>query len=316
MAFKEQEVLAALRVLVCVAKADGVIRVEEREALQAALSGTTLPEDVSVDRLLQEDVDLREQLALLRHAVDREKVYEATLSMAYAEGECSPEERRMLEEVRMGLGISEEKASVSENLARDIGQTLVPGSVEPIANPEKRARAVDGDIWKYSVIAAALGAFPVPIADIAVSIAIVGLQAKMFHDIGRTYGFTTSKEQVKNLIGGVGVGTGARIAVVSVAKFIPGWGSLVGAVTSFASTYALGKVAKRYYDDGGRADVEELRDLFSSAEREGRAVYHRDREEIERKSMEARPKIERLARQLKEGQITTQEYEQKIASLK
>ena len=182
------------------------------------------------------------------------------MSLAYVDQEASTEEKKVLEEIRVGLGIPEEQATLSTKLAREIGETLVPSAIEPITDPEQKKRAVDGDIRKYAVIAAVLGAFPIRVADLAVNVGVVGLHTKMFHDIGRAHGFTTTKEQIKNLIGGVGIGTGARIAVVSLAKFIPGWGSLIGAATNFAATYALGKVAKRYYASQAKADFRELKE--------------------------------------------------------
>ncbi|MBI2917099.1 MAG: hypothetical protein HYY01_03810 [Chloroflexi bacterium] len=315
MALNEREVMAALRVLVGVAKADGVIHEAERAALEAALAGVQLPEGMSLDKLLQETVDVGAQLALLESAEAKGKVYEAAVSLAYAEREGSTEEKKLLEQIRSGLGIAEEEATLATRLAREIGETLVPGAVEPVTDPEQREKAVDSDIRKYSVIAAALGAFPIPVADLVVNLGVVGLHTKMFHDIGRSYGFTTTKEQVKNLIGGVGVGTGARVAVVSLAKFIPGWGSVVGATTNFVATYALGKVAKRYYTSQGQADLKDLKDLFASAQKEGRVVYDQNRAEIESKANASKARLEALATQLRQGSITPEEYQRQVADL-
>lgn len=315
MELNEREVMAALRILICVAKADGEIHEAEKEALQTALTGAQLPQGVSLERLLEENVDLGQQLALLESSEAKEKVYEAAVSLAYADKEGSRGEKKLLEEIRGKLGISEEQATVATKLARGIGETLVPGAIEPISDPQQREKAVDGDIRKYSVIAAALGAFPIPVADLAVNLGVVGLHTKMFHDIGRFYGFTTTKEQVKNLIGGVGIGTGARVAVVSLAKFIPGWGSLIGAATNFGATYALGKVAKKYYASQAQADLKELKEMFASAEKEGRAVYAQNRAEIESMASASKPRLEALAAQLKQGQITAEQYEREIAQL-
>lgn len=315
MAFNEQETLAALRILVSVAKADGVIHDAEKEGLRDALTGAKLPSDVTIEKLMAEKIDMKQELGKLQSSEAKQKVYEAAVSMVYAKGDSSAEEKIILEEIRIIAGVSDVEASFMTKLTREVGDTLVPGSVDPIKDPEIREKAVNADIRKYGIIAAAMGAFPIPLADIAVNIAVVGLHAKMFHDIGRAYGFTTSKEQIKNLMGGVGVGTGARIAVVSLSKFIPGWGSVVGAVTNFAATYALGRVAKRYYDSQGSADIKELKAIFVSAEKEGREIYKSDKADIENKGEAIKPALEALAIELKDGKITAEQYEKKVSEL-
>lgn len=315
MAFNEQETIAALRVLVFVAKADGTVQPEQKDAIESALSSASLPQGVSIDRLLEETIDINKELGLLKVSTSKEAVYEAAVSMTYASGEPAKAEKLALEQIRAGLEITEAESNQMTRLAKEVGETLIPGSIEAISDPEKREKSVNADINKYAIISAALGAFPIPIADIAVNIGVVALQTKMFHDIGRLYGYTATKAQIKSVLGGIGLGTGARIAVVTLAKFIPGWGSVVGAVTNFGATYAVGKVAKRYYESQGVADPKELKALFASAEKEGRGLYNVERAEIERKSKTIKPDVERLAKDLQEGKISSEEYERKISDL-
>src|SRR6185503_17068395 len=105
---------------------------------------------------------------------------------------------------------------------------------------------------KYSILSGVLGINPIPIASLVTDFAVVGLQAKMFSDIGRHWGHESSRETAKHVIAGIGVGAAARIGVNQLAKFIPGVGSVFAASTNFASTWALGQVAKQYWQSGGK----------------------------------------------------------------
>jgi uncharacterized protein (DUF697 family)/tellurite resistance protein len=315
MSMQEKESVAALRVLVAVAKVDGRPQDEERKALQAALANVKLPPEVTIDKLMQERTDVKAELGKLQAPEDKEALFRAAYSMVHADGQPTEEGKRLLDEIRTSLGIRQEEASFASKVVKEATETLVPGTIEPISDPQRREKAVDSDVLKYSTIAAVLGAFPIPVADLAVNIAVVGVQTKMFHDLGRYFGFTSTKEQIKNLMAGIGVGTGARVAIVSIAKFIPGWGSVVGAVTNFAATWALGKVAKRYYESGGKADARTLKEVFDSAEKEGRAVYDREKKTIETKAEAAKGRVTTLATDLKEGKITQEQYQKELAEI-
>ena len=55
MTSTETEVLAGIRVLVCIAKADGVLHAEEEKALASAFEASPLPEGITLDGLLGEN---------------------------------------------------------------------------------------------------------------------------------------------------------------------------------------------------------------------------------------------------------------------
>ena len=106
---------------------------------------------------------------------------------------------------------------------------MLPSSIQPVSDPVLRATEIKSDVLKYSVLSGALGAFPIPGLAIATDLAVVGLQVKLVRDIGQRWGHKVDKQAAASLLGGLGLGTGARIAVSNLAKLIPVWGSVVGA---------------------------------------------------------------------------------------
>jgi len=160
-----------------------------------------------------------------------------------------------------------------------------------------------------------LGAFPVPGVAIATDIAVVALQAKLVRDIGQYFGNTMDKKAVSSLLGGIVGGTGMRIAVNNLAKLVPGWGSVVGATTSFATTWGLGKVAERYFASGGTVPVAQLRAEFKNAKKDGKEAYDKNKESVEAKANRTKLALEALNADLQAHRITQDEYDERVEKL-
>src|SRR5213596_161163 len=77
----EKEALASLRVLVCVAKADGELAPEKRMALENAFTGLQMPGNSTPASVLDEKVDLDVQLRLFTTPESRESLYQSALGM-------------------------------------------------------------------------------------------------------------------------------------------------------------------------------------------------------------------------------------------
>lgn len=95
------------------------------------------------------------------------------------------------------------------------------------------------------------GAVPIPIADF---FAVSAVQMDMIRRLANIYGVDFSEKEGKALISSLTSAGLARLGARLV-KFIPGAGSIVGAVTlsvlSGASTYALGNLFKEHFETGG-----------------------------------------------------------------
>lgn len=310
----EKEALAGLRILVAVAKADGKVTTEERAALESALEA--IPgAAVSVSALLEQNANLDELIPQITSIEAREQVYQSAYSLAHADGEASPEEMKIIDRLRTEYRVADEKVAITKRLFQEAKDTVLPSHIQAVADPAKRAKEIREDVYKYSILTGVLGAFPVPGVAIATDLAIVALQVKMTRDIGLYWGHKMDKQAAKSLLGGLGLGTGARIAVSNLAKLVPGWGSAFGAASAFAATWALGKIANRYFENDGKLDMGLLKKEMKAAEKEGKAAFEENKAAIEAKQKEAEGKLAALNADLRAGKLAQDEYEKQVASL-
>ena len=111
------------------------------------------------------------------------------------------------------------------------------------------------EIASFCVAAGAIGAIPIPFADIA---PLYGLQISMIIAIALTFGISidknTAKQHLKSLAASVGVGAAAGLVgkvAASSLKLIPGVGTVIGGVINASiassSTAAIGKAAVDMY---------------------------------------------------------------------
>jgi uncharacterized protein (DUF697 family) len=315
MSMNETETLASLKVLVCMAKADGTLAPEERAVLEDAIQAAP-PAGVTVDALLNGAYDVDAELARITSQEGRDATFSSAFAMAYADRHVDPAEQALLDKIEKAFVVPKETKGLFGRLFAEAKDTVSLTSIAPIADPARRKKEIDEDVLKYSILSAVLGAFPIPIVSIATDLAVVGLQAKMFRDIGQYWGRESTKDTAKQIMGGLGVGTGARIAVNNLAKFIPGVGSVVAASTNFASTWALGKVANQYWESGGKADMKMMKELFQRSKQEGKKEYEANKAAIEAKKRENKAALEALAAEYKAGRISQADYERRVLELK
>jgi uncharacterized protein (DUF697 family)/tellurite resistance protein len=310
----EVEARATLRVLVAMAKADGTVHEDERAALDEAANAVELPSGIAISAVLEETIDVDAELAKIQSVDARKEAYRSAYAMANADSVCSKEEQAILDRMKDALAISAEEQSLLKRLFAETKDTVLPSHIQAVADPAKRAREIREDTLKYAVLSAVLGAFPVPGLAIATDLAVVALQVKLVRDIGQYYGHTVDKKAAGSLLTGLGVGTGARIALGNIAKLLPGWGSVVGASTSFASTWALGKVIESYFERGAK-DVAGLGADFKAAQKEGKVAFKEQKAAIEAKQAEAKSELEQLNEARDAGDLSQSEYEAKVAAL-
>lgn len=316
MSMNEIESVASLKVLVCVAKADRAITAEERSVLDEAVRNAKLPGNLTSQVLLDGNYDFDALLKEITSQEARDATFSSAFAMAYADRSCDPAEQALLEKIEKAFVVPKEKKGMFNRLFEEARDTISLSSITPIADPKARQREINEDVLKYSILSAVLGLNPIPVVSIATDVAVVGLQAKMFRDIGQYWGRETSQDTVKQVMGGVGVGTGARIAVNNLAKFLPGFGSVVAATTNFASTWALGKVANQYWESGGKADMKMLKELFVRSKEEGKTAYQQHKAEIDAKQKANKADLDTLAGEYKAGKITQSDYERRVVELK
>lgn len=306
--------LPTLEFIIAIARADGVIQPAEREIIETYAEGL-LPAGTTLTTLLEGPVDVDGILKRVTTAEARERAFEAGWALAKADGTCTADEQAILDRAKTAWEIGEAKVSTLDRLINEAKDTVLPSNIQPIADAEKRAAAIKEDVLKYSVLTAVLGAFPLPGVAIVTDLAVVGLQVKLIRDIGQYYDHKLDAEAAKSLLGSVGVGIGARIALSNVAKLVPGFGSAVGAATAFGATWAIGRMGVAFFENGGKLDVEMLKKVFTTAQKEGKEAYKNQAATVEAKSEASKAELGKLSQARKEGLISESEYQSKVEKM-
>ena len=141
----------------------------------------------------------------------------------------------------------------------------------------ERHMAASKIISSASIWSAAAGIVPIPILDL---LALATVQGKMVIDLSMLYGERPSNEVARGLVA-VLIGTIAPTGLTGVlvgsgVKAMPVFGAILGAVSmagfSSASTYAIGKIFIRHFEQGGTlasfsadAVAEDLKAEFAKA---------------------------------------------------
>jgi len=318
MTLPPQEALAGIKILIFMARADGIFRAEEEQILLETYETLGLPPEVSLLDLVRKDIDLEAELAHITTPAAREQVYAAALALACADRNRSPEEREVLARIKNAFAVATPKTDLLQRFMDDTRNTLLPAEIAPISDPAERDKTIEQVIQNYAIFTAVLGAFPIPGVALVVDIAILTFQLKMIEEIGRYWGYTTNRRDAEllrdGMVGGMGVSL-FRIAISNAVKLIPGWGSVVGASLSYASTWAFGKVANQYYASGGKLDAQALQAAFRQARKEGEKIYEQNKAEIAKKQEVYASQITELNEQLQQGTITQEQYQAKLTEL-
>jgi uncharacterized protein (DUF697 family)/uncharacterized tellurite resistance protein B-like protein len=225
--------------------------------------------------------------------------YEMAVHVIDADGTQTEAELAFLSALRGQLGLGDAEA---QDLARNgnaiadaaygaaaaaggaTGTSVGIGAPAQPVTPGHEAE-MDKSILNYSILNGALELLPQSWA----TMAIIPLQTRMVYRIGQRYGYELDSGHVKEFLATVGVGLASQYLEQAGRKLIGGLfgklaGGLVGglargatgAAFSFASTYALGQLAKRYYGGGRTMSAAVLRQTFDellSPARELQARY-------------------------------------------
>ena len=121
-------------------------------------------------------------------------------------------------------------------------------------------------IKSTTAICAAVGAQPIPLADMPI---LTSLQVLMVSGImyisGRERSLRAATEFIAALGANVGVGMLLREGARAMLKFFPGWGNVVCGMVAGAGTYAMGRAATAYFLEG--ASLKEARQTYLKSRR-------------------------------------------------
>jgi uncharacterized protein (DUF697 family) len=299
----EQERDGVLTIAMLAAFADGSNTDQERAEIRriadalGAESGANMPQ--LYQNVLLKKVGVTDAAVMVTSAEGRALAYEFAAGVCNADGALSPAETAFLASLQAALGLAAPQAG--EVLKQSAAMAAAPlmssatssASVEPKYASTMTEAELDKMILNYSILNGALELLPQSLA----SMAIIPLQMKMVYRIGKSHGFELDKGHIKDFLGTLGVGLtsqyveqfGRRLVGGLLGKLAGGVGRMAGsAVTgsafSFATTYALGQVAKRYYANGRTLSADTLKASFAGVLGEAKQLQTRYLPEIRQKA--------------------------------
>lgn len=297
---------AVMTIALLAAFADGNDEQRERAELQrvADTLGATSAVAALVKDVLLKRVTLPQAVAALTTPEARQLAYELAVGVCDADELRNAAETRFLADLGAQLGLSQPdivaRAADADELATlplAAPRAAVSGDVVA-ATPSLSEQQLDEIVLKAAVLNGALELLPQTLA----TMAIIPLQMKLVHRIGAAYGYESDRTQIRDLLATLGVGlTGQYLETIG-RRLLGGLfgkagggllGSLAsgatGAAFSFASTYAIGAVARRYYAGGRVMSAELLRAGFIEMLAQGRTLQQRYLPQIEQQARTLNP---------------------------
>lgn len=142
-------------------------------------------------------------------------------------------------------------------------------------SPNERDSAAADLIEKCGYAAAALTIVPIPGTEI---VAVMPIHVGMVVGLGHIYGQEITKQSATDMVIRIGatVGlslVGSRLATTAAKVLLPGLGGLLAAPLMFASTYAIGSVARAYFESEGKLTEDEMKDVYKRASAEAKSNF-------------------------------------------
>ncbi len=304
----QREQQAILTIALMAAFADGAKDERERTAIKRIAEGLGREAGLDVPGIYQDVLLKRRSLddaaGALQSGETRQLAYEMAVCVCDADDVQSDGERAFLDGLRRTLNLDAGAAAAFTRQADEIAATPIGGTAAgaaPRPAPDGRlvaaqapdSAALDKSILNYSILNGALELLPQSLA----SMAIIPLQMKMVYAVGKAHGYELDRGHIRDFLATLGVGLTSQYVEEIGRKLIGGLlkkvgGGMLGgmgraatgAAFSFATTYALGHVAKRYYASGRTISMEQLKETFASLVGEAKALQPRYAGEIEQKA--------------------------------
>lgn len=303
-----REQKAILSICLMAAFADGGNDEREREQIRRIAESLSPTASGELSGLYQDVLlkrcSLEEAAPALGSPEIRQLTYEMAVCVCDADGSHSENERAFLERLRLALSLDAKASQAFARTAAEVAATpLGEGAGSEAAgdgaaeSPREKAtvdaQALDKLILNASILNGALEILPQSLA----SLAILPLQMKMVYRIGQAYGYELDRGHIKDFVATLGVGlTGQYVEQMGRkllgglfkavgGDFLGGLGSTAtGSAFSFATTYALGQVARQYYAGGRAIDMDQLKQVFASLLEQGKDMQQRYGDAIQQKA--------------------------------
>ena len=294
--------------------ADGQKHDREREEVRRIAESLAQAGDIYLPTLYQDVLMKRQTLTSLADSLQgdgaRHLADEMAVCVCDADGGQSEPERQFLRELRQALGLAGSDVQAFDDAAEAVAQAPVTAAVPvlsaavaavpvgaevpvpadiapagpPATQPAVDSAVLDKQILNASIMNGALELLPESLS----TLAIIPLQMRLVYSIGKAHGYELDSGHIKDFLATVGVGLTSQYLEQAGRRLIGGLLGKVGggllrgvgkqAVSSgmsFATTYALGHVAKRYYGSGRQLSTQMLKDSFSGVVQQGQQLHSR-----------------------------------------
>ena len=280
----DQEQKAVMTLVLMAAFADGRNDDKERANITKVAESLSQGSSINVAGIYQDvllkRVSLNDTVAALTSPETKRLAYELCVGVCDADGAQGDAERAFLKTLQAALGFEgAEAASATAFTANAEALAVAPLARTSSVEPGTKASTMTSDeqdrlIMNYAILNGALELLP----DTLASMAIIPLQMKMVYRIGQSYGFELDRDHIKEFLATAGVGMASQyveqIGVKLVGQVL-GRGLLGGLLRgaagqsvssgfSFATTYALGRLAIRYYGGGRKFSTQVLQETYES----------------------------------------------------
>src|SRR5688572_5936012 len=279
----ESETRAIVTISLMAAFADGAKHDREREEIRRIAEGLardglhlpTLYQDVLMNR-----VSLDSAVGDLKSEEAQHLAFEMAVCVCDADGAQSEAERRFLARLREAFGMPATAGVEFNRMAESIATTPLAAAT---AAPRVAGNSAELDrmILNAAIMNGALELLPETLS----TMAIIPLQMQLVYRIGKAHGYDLDSGHVKDFLATAGVGLTSQYLEQAGRKLLGGLlGSIGGSLgrglgkqavssgMSFATTYALGHVAKRYYAGGRELSAQMLKEAFERVMQEGRSL--------------------------------------------
>ena len=278
---EQQEAL--LSIALFAAFSDGTKAEAEREEIRRIAESLSSESNAPNLSRLYQDVLLKRtgldtSVQKLTDASHRQLAYEMAVCVCDADGQQTDAERRFLADLRQQLALDPAQTQAFDAQAAALAEIDIPATALPLPSPAiaiassaANEAELDRSILNHALVNGALELLPQSWA----SMAIIPLQVKMVYGIGKAHGVSLDQGHVKEFIAAAGVGLTSQYLEQFGRKLLGGLlgklaGKTIGKVGStgagmafsFATTYALGQLAKRYYAGGRTMNTALLRETY------------------------------------------------------
>jgi uncharacterized protein (DUF697 family)/tellurite resistance protein len=282
------ETRAIITLSLLAAFVDGEKHERERAEIKRIAEGLSQADGVQLPMLYQDVLMKRVSLSAaateLKTPESKQLAYEMAVCVCDADGAQSEAERMFLADLRSSLGLD---APAAKQFAQEAEQiATVPLATAVAAAPAATVdnAELDKAILNAAILNGALELLPETLS----TMAIIPLQMKLVYRIGKAHGYELDSGHVKDFLATVGVGLTSQYLEQAGRKLLGGLLGKVGggmlrgigkqAVSSgmsFAATYALGHVAKRYYAGGRTLSTQMLKEAYASVTQEAQGLQTR-----------------------------------------